>query len=36
VYALAGMTALVITMITVSWQSWRTSNMNPVEALRYE
>lgn len=36
VYAVAGITALVITMITVSWQSWRTSNMNPVEALRYE
>jgi putative ABC transport system permease protein len=36
VYAVAGLTALFITLITVSWKSWHVSNMNPVEALRYE
>lgn len=36
VFAAAGMVALVITLLTVSWQSWRTANMNPVEALRWE
>jgi hypothetical protein len=27
---------LFIAIITVSWQSWRSATMNPVEALRYE
>ena len=27
---------LFITLITVSWQSWRAATRNPVEALRYE
>lgn len=36
VFVLAGVLALFITLITVSWQSWRAATRNPVEALRYE
>jgi putative ABC transport system permease protein len=36
VFALAGMLALGIALLTVSWQSWRAATRNPVEALRYE
>jgi putative ABC transport system permease protein len=36
VFALAGLAALLITLFTVSWQSWRAATRNPVEALRYE
>jgi putative ABC transport system permease protein len=36
VFALAGILALVIALITVSWQSWRAATRNPVEALRCE
>lgn len=32
----AGITAFTIAIITVSWQSWRAANRNPVDALRYE
>ncbi|MBN1183402.1 MAG: ABC transporter permease [Bacteroidales bacterium] len=36
IFALAGMLALGIVLLTVSWQSWKTATRNPVEALRYE
>jgi putative ABC transport system permease protein len=36
IFAIAGMFALVIALLTVSWQSWRAATKNPVEALRYE
>jgi len=36
VFALAGLIALAIALITVSWQSWKAATRNPVEALRYE
>lgn len=36
VFVLAGVLALFITLITVSWQSWRAATRNPVEALRHE
>ncbi len=36
IFALAGAIALGIALLTVSWQSWRAANRNPVEALRYE
>lgn len=36
IFILAGMLALVIALLTVSWQSWKTATRNPVEALRYE
>lgn len=35
-FVLSGLVALMITMITVSWQSWKAATRNPVEALRYE
>ncbi len=36
IFALAGLLALGIALLTVSWQSWRVATRNPVEALRYE
>jgi putative ABC transport system permease protein len=36
IFALAGLSATLIAVIAVSLQSWRASNRNPVEALRYE
>jgi putative ABC transport system permease protein len=36
IFALGGLIALGIALITVSWQSWRSATRNPVEALRYE
>ncbi len=36
IFVLAGMLALGIALITVSWQSWKAATRNPVEALRYE
>jgi putative ABC transport system permease protein len=36
IFALAGVMALGIALITVSWQSWKAAIRNPVEALRYE
>lgn len=36
VFALAGVATITITLITVSWQSFRAATNNPVEALRDE
>ncbi len=36
IFVLAGILALGIALLTVSWQSWRAATRNPVEALRYE
>jgi len=36
IFTLAGVLALGIALLTVSWQSWKTATRNPVEALRYE
>jgi putative ABC transport system permease protein len=36
IFAIAGIIAFAIALITVSWQSWRAATRNPVEALRYE
>ena len=36
VFVIAGVIAMVIALLTVSWQSWRAAVRNPVEALRYE
>jgi len=36
VFALAGGFTLVITLFTVSWQSWKAAVRNPIEALRDE
>ena len=36
VFLLSGLITMGITLLTVSWQSWKAANRNPVEALRYE
>lgn len=36
IFALAGMLAMIIALLTVSVQSWKASRKNPIEALRYE
>lgn len=36
IFALSGLLAFLIAVLTVSWQSWRAATRNPVEALRYE
>ncbi len=36
IFVLAGVLALGIALITVSFQSWKAASRNPVEALRYE
>lgn len=36
IFALAGILALAIALLTVSWQTYRAASRNPVEALRYE
>lgn len=36
IFALAGLLTVVIAILTVSWQSWRSATGNPVETLRYE
>ncbi len=35
-FVLAGSSALVIALVTVSWQSYKAASKNPVEVLRYE
>lgn len=36
IFALSGLLALGIALLTVSWQSWKVATRNPVEVLRYE
>ena len=36
IFVFAGLLALCIALLTVSWQSWKAATRNPVEALRYE
>jgi putative ABC transport system permease protein len=36
IFVLAGIIALTIALLTVSWQSWRAASTNPVDSLRYE
>lgn len=36
IFVLAGIIALIIALLTVSWQSWRAASKNPAEALRDE
>lgn len=36
IFAVAGLLTLGIALLTVSGQSWRAANRNPVEVLRYE
>ncbi len=36
IFVLAGVIAMLIAIITVTWQCWYAARRNPVEALRYE
>ncbi|MBN2773459.1 MAG: ABC transporter permease [Prolixibacteraceae bacterium] len=36
IFAIAGLLALGIALLTVSFQSWKAATKNPVESLRYE
>jgi putative ABC transport system permease protein len=36
VFAIAGLTVMTVTLITVCLQSWKAATRNPIEALRYE
>ena len=36
IFALAGLMALTIAILTVSWQTWKAATQNPVVALKYE
>jgi len=36
IFGLATLAALVVAILTVSWQSWRAARRNPVEALRHD
>jgi putative ABC transport system permease protein len=36
IFADAAISAILIAVLTVSWQSWRAATRNPVDALRYE
>ncbi|NQU88199.1 MAG: ABC transporter permease, partial [Mariniphaga sp.] len=36
IFVLAGVLALAVALLTVSWQTFKAARRNPVEALRYE
>ena len=36
IYGIAFLLIIILSMLTVSWQSWKAATKNPVEALRYE
>lgn len=36
IFAAAGAIAMIVALLTVSFQSWRAATRNPVESLRYE
>jgi putative ABC transport system permease protein len=36
IFLFSGVIVLAISIVTVSWQSWRAATRNPVQALRYE
>ena len=36
IFAISVLIALLVALVTVSWQSWQAATRNPVEALRYE
>ena len=36
IFAISGVMALIIAVLTVSWQTWKAATQNPVEALKYE
>jgi putative ABC transport system permease protein len=36
IFVLAGLTVLIVSVVSVSLQSWRAANQNPVEAINRE
>jgi putative ABC transport system permease protein len=36
IFAMAGIITLIISLLTVSWHTWKTATRNPVECLRHE
>lgn len=36
IFILTGIIALIIALLTVSWQTWKAANNDPVKVLRYE
>ena len=36
IFTFAGIFALGVALLTISWQSWKAATRNPVEALKYE
>ena len=36
IFAIAGLVAILIAMLTISWQSLKAARRNPIDALRYE
>jgi len=36
IFAIAGISAILVAVLTVSWQSWKAATRNPIESLRYE
>ncbi|RZT96244.1 putative ABC transport system permease protein [Ancylomarina subtilis] len=36
IFVVSGVMALIIAILTVSWQTWKAATQNPVEALKYE
>ncbi|RXQ92232.1 FtsX-like permease family protein [Ancylomarina salipaludis] len=36
IFIVSGVMALIIAILTVSWQTWKAATQNPVEALKYE
>ena len=36
VFVLAVLIAIIVTLLTISYQAWQTARMNPVESLKYE
>src|SRR5664280_1843781 len=36
IFILTGIIALIIALVTVSWQSWKAATSNPVDSLRFE
>jgi putative ABC transport system permease protein len=36
VFVLGGLIALIIALVTISWQSYKAASVNPIKSLRYE